>query len=76
MNFATSTAGSIRVEIQGEDGTPLDGYSLESCPEIYGDAIEEVVAWEGGSDVGKLAGKPVRLRFELKDADLYSVRFR
>jgi len=76
MNYATSTAGSIRVEIQDEDGTPLEGYSLESCPEIYGDAIEEVVAWEGGADMGKLAGKPVRLRFELKDADLYSMRFR
>jgi len=25
--------------------------------------------------VGKLAGKPVRLRIELKDADLYSLQF-
>jgi len=76
MNFATSTAGSIRVEIQDEDGVPREGYDLESCPSIYGDAIEEVVTWEGGSDVEGLAGKPIRLRIELKDADLYSMRFR
>lgn len=25
--------------------------------------------------VGKLAGKPVRLRFVMKDADLYSIQF-
>jgi hypothetical protein len=76
MNFATSTAGSIRVEIQNADGAALDGYALESCSPIYGDAIEEVVAWEKGADVEGLAGKAVRLRFELKDADLYSIRFR
>jgi len=76
LNFATSTAGSIRIEIQDESGIPLKGHELDSCPEIYGDAIEEVVEWKGGSDVGRLAGKAVRLRFEMKDADLYSLRFR
>ena len=29
-----------------------------------------------GTDVSTLAGRPVRLRFELKDADLYAFRFR
>lgn len=29
----------------------------------------------GGTDVGSLAGKTVRLRFVLKDADLYSIKF-
>ena len=76
MNYATSTGGGIRVEIQDKDGRPLKGYALGSCPPIYGDAIEEAVAWQSGSDLSKLAGKPIRLRFELKDADLYSIRFR
>ena len=31
---------------------------------------------EPTSDLGSLAGKPVRLRFALSDADLYSMRFR
>ncbi len=76
MNYSTSTGGGIRVEIQDENGTPRKGYALGSCPPIYGDSIEEVVAWQGGSDLSALAGKPIRLRFELKDADLYSIRFR
>jgi len=76
MNFSTSAAGGIRVEIQDAGGKPVEGFALSDCPDIFGDSLERVVKWKGGSDVGKLAGKPVRLRFVLKDADLYSIRFR
>ena len=76
MNFSTSAAGSIRVEIRGAEGKPIPGYILRECPEIFGDSLDQVVTWKGGSDVSKLAGKPVRLRVVLKDADLYSIQFR
>ena len=49
---------------------------MEDCPEIYGDEIERVVAWRTGSDLTSLAGRTVRLRIEMKDADLFSLRFR
>lgn len=75
MNFATSAAGRIRVELQAADGQPLPGFTLEDCEEVFGDATERTVAWKSGSDVSRLAGTPVRLRFELQDADLYSFRF-
>jgi hypothetical protein len=75
VNFATSAAGGLRVELQDESGKPIPGYALADCPEIIGDEIDRVIAWSAGADVGKLAGKPVRLRFSLKDADLYSLRF-
>ncbi|HIE96710.1 MAG TPA: hypothetical protein EYG03_02385 [Planctomycetes bacterium] len=76
LNFATSAAGLIRVEIQDADGKPLEGYSLADCPEIFGDTIARTVVWKDDSkDVSSLAEKPVRLLFELKDADLYSFRF-
>ena len=76
MNFSTSAAGSIRVELQDSDGKPIPGFTLADCPEIYGDEIERVVSWRGGADVGALAGRAVRLCFALKDADLYAIRFR
>ena len=76
MNFSTSAAGSVRVEIQTPDGKPIEGFAWEDCPEIFGDRIERVVTFKDDSDVGQLAGKPIRLRFVLKDADLYSFRFR
>ena len=37
---------------------------------------EREVAWERGPDVGSLAGRPVRLRFVMRDADLYALQFR
>ena len=75
LNFATSAAGSIRVEIQDPAGKPLPGYSLEDARELIGNEIERPYRWTAGEDVAGLADRPVRLRFVLKDADLYSLRF-
>ena len=75
LNFSTSAAGSIRIEIQDADGNPIDGFTLEDAPEIFGDALDRVTPWQDGKDLAGLSGKPVRLRFVLKDADLYSMRF-
>jgi hypothetical protein len=76
INFSTSAAGSIRVEVQQADGMPVDGFALNDCEEVFGDSLAHVVLWKQGSDVSRLAGKPVRLRFVLKDADLCAIRFR
>ena len=75
INFSTSAAGTVLIEVQDEQGVPVEGFGLTECQEIYGDEIEHSVAWKSGPSLGKLAGKPVRLRFLLKDADLYSLRF-
>jgi len=75
INVSTSAVGSVKVEIQDASGTPFPGYGIEDCIEIWGDEIERVVAWKAGADVSKLSGRPIRLHFVLKDADLYAVRF-
>ena len=75
INYRTSAAGSLRVEIQDADGKPLPGFTASDCQEIVGDEIKRVVRWKGGPDMSALAGRPVRLRFVMKDADLYSLRF-
>ena len=76
VNFSTSVAGGIRVEIQDADGKPIPGYGLAESEEVFGDELDRVVRWKSGSDLSKLAGRPVRLRFVLQDADLYAIRFR
>ncbi|MBI3943353.1 MAG: hypothetical protein HY326_10105 [Chloroflexi bacterium] len=75
LNYATSAAGSLRVELQDSAGQPLPGYSLEESAELYGDQIAQPAAWQSGTDVSRWAEQPVRLRFALKDADLYSIQF-
>jgi len=76
LNYSTSAVGSIRIELQDESGRPIEGWSLDDSAEIFGDHIERVARWEGGADLSAVAGQPVRLRFMLADADLYSFRFR
>lgn len=76
INFATSAGGGIRFEIQNADGAPLPGFALDDCQEQIGNEITRIVAWKGGTDLTSLAGKTVRLRVALKDADLFAIRFR
>jgi len=60
--------------MQDTDSKPISGFALDDCREVIGNEIERAVEWTGG-DVGKLSGTPVRLRFVLKDADLFAMRF-
>src|SRR5690606_21960433 len=75
LNFASSAAGDIRIEIQDLDGSPFPGFQLDDCPPLFGDSVARTVIWNSGNDVSGLAGKPVRMRIVLRDADLYSLRF-
>ena len=72
QNFDT---GGLRVEIQDADGKPLPGFSSKDCDELIGNEIERAVSWKGKDDVAALTSRPVRLRIEIKDADLYALRF-
>jgi len=76
LNFVASAGGALRVEIQDSAGTPVEGFALADCPEMFGDSVARNVEWSGDAHLSALAGRPVRLLFELKDADLYSYQFR
>jgi len=75
INFSTSAAGSVRVEIQDGAGKPVPGCTLADCNEQFGDQLDRIVSWKSGTDVSQLSGKTVQLLFELKDADLYAFQF-
>ena len=75
LNYSTSGSGGIWVELQDADGMPFEGFSQADADEVFGDQIEGVVTWKGNRDVSSLAGKAVRIRFVLKDADLFAFRF-
>jgi hypothetical protein len=76
LNFATSAAGSIKIEIQDASGQPLPGFTLADSLDTIGNELDRVVQWKRGSDVSALANQPVRLKFVLKDADVFSLRFK
>jgi hypothetical protein len=72
MNYSTSAAGGIRVEIQDSTGVVHDGFSTENCIEAIGNYIDGKIKWKEHQNIKKLSGKPVKLRILLKDANLYS----
>lgn len=75
INYSTSAAGEIRIEIQDKNGMPLPGYALADSKTIIGNEISRVVDWNTKKDVTELISQTVRLRIIMKDADLYSIKF-
>ncbi|MEA4848961.1 MAG: hypothetical protein VB106_17140, partial [Clostridiaceae bacterium] len=75
LNVSTSVVGGMKVEFQDPCGRVIEGYSLIDCDEIFGDRLDYIVSWKGSSNVAGLAGKEVRMRFYMEDADLFSFKF-
>lgn len=76
LNLATSAVGFIKVVLQDIDYKEIKGFGIKDAEPIFGDAIEREVRWKGNPDLSKLAGRPVRIRFVLNEADLYSFQFK
>ncbi len=70
INFSSSAFGDITVTVCDENGNPLDGYKSNR---IFGDSVDRKVGFK--KDLKLLENKPVRLKFELHDCDLYSFKF-
>ena len=75
LNFASSAAGDVRVELQDEDGQPIPGFALSDSEPMFGDSVDRPVVWTSGGNLSLLNGKPVRLRFVLRDADVFAYQF-
>ncbi|WP_417732428.1 hypothetical protein [Rosistilla oblonga] len=75
LNYASSAAGSIQIEIQDEKGQPIPGFTMQEMPELFGDELAATATWNSGSDLSALRGKTIRLRVKMIDADLYALRF-
>lgn len=77
LNIDTSASGLVRVEIQDERDKPMPGFGMRDCDPIYTtNQINRQVTWNGQSDVEPLVHKTIRLRFVMRDADLYAFQFR
>jgi len=77
LNFSSSAAGGIKIEIREENGIAIPGYALADCEVVFGDAIDRPVYWAGkGSDISELKGRAIQLHVSLQDADLFAFQFR
>ena len=67
INFESSALGDVTVTVCELDGKPIDGYS---SGELFGNSTARRVDFE--KPLSELSGREVRLRFRLRDADIYS----
>ena len=74
---AASLAGIVflvgRTEQQGWQGRQRE--ATQRVAQTVGNFIARPAVWKSGKALGDLAGKPVRVRFVMKDSRLYSMRF-
>ncbi len=71
-----SWRGSVRAElIDAADGRALEGYTMDESMPVVVDEVDAVLGWKNKADLSELAGKTVRVRFTLLDAELYAFWF-
>ena len=70
---AAATDGEVRAEVLDLDGNRLrPGLTAEQAIPISEDAIRLQVRWQNEEDLSDLKGRSVRLRFLLRNADVYA----
>jgi hypothetical protein len=74
LNFATSAAGTVRIEALTAEGRPIAGFSGRSAARLFGDSVHHPVAWPKQRPWSELNGRAIRLRFTLGEADLYALQ--
>lgn len=62
----------MTVEVLDEKGEPIAGYTAADCRPIRADGVRQTVRWKGRSSLDALRGRAVKLRFLIRDGDLYS----
>ena len=75
LNLATAASGSCRAEITDTQGEAIPGFALADCTRLVGNAVHAPVNWSGQTGVSRLTAAPIRLRFELRNADLFTFEF-
>lgn len=81
INASTRDGGALRFELldasgpEGARARTVEGRSLAGCDPVVGDHLDRTVTWRGQSDLSAWLGRPVRLRIDMRESHLYSVRF-
>ena len=69
LNVDTGAGGTVQVEIRDADG------KSEKSDIVNGNSVRKKVSWQGNGNLGAFSGKPVRLKFVMRDTKLYAFQF-
>ncbi|MAG34833.1 MAG: hypothetical protein CL878_01065 [Dehalococcoidia bacterium] len=68
--------GEVRVEALTSNHRKIEGFTFDDADPITESSLDQIVSWNGNADVGRLVVQPIKLRFYLKNAKLYSFQFK
>jgi hypothetical protein len=69
---AQASQGVVAVEILDQAGRPRSGFARSDCDVFSGDAVRHTVTWNGRAGLPQRGDMPIRLRFYLRNAKLFS----
>ena len=75
VNAVARPGGRVRVGLLDAQGITIPGRGVEDCQALTKDDSSWTVSWADGPVVTAWSGKPVRLRMELDDADVFGFQF-
>ncbi len=75
LNLDTGGGGSVKVELQDHQGRPLTNYTESDASFLCGNSVRMPVRWGERTKVGELSGRPIRIRFVMRDCKLYAFQF-
>ena len=64
--------GTLHAEVLDEQGQPIAPFTLARCKPVATDSTIQQISWQDAPSLVALAGRPLRLRFHLKNGSLYS----
>ena len=82
VNAWSRFGGGMRVELADastetrfSSSEAIAGRTFDDSDPISGDALKHTVTWNGESDLSAWAGKPIRLRFQLRRSRMHAFQF-
>ncbi len=72
VNADVKENGFLKVEILDSDGRIIQPFSKENCIPVLCNSTSIQVKWQNVEDLSDISGKPIKIRFYLKNCRLYS----
>ena len=72
---ADAVGGELSASVIEQDGYHAPEYAMVRCARLDGDAIAHQLTWLERADMNPLKGKEIRLKFYLRQTDLFSYWF-
>ena len=75
LEVNAAVRGGLRVEFLDEAGGEIPGFSADDCRLVTGDSVRHDIRFGNGRSLREVSGRPVRVRFDIRDTQLYAFQF-